>query len=380
MTPIQEPKSRSVLQIPEPAQQVPDLRRASKQFITPAEALKRTSQQSAAAHMATRQGDMLQTVCYGPVQFADIAEAFNDSAVGRTVLDYPLLKRLDEAIFNRHEDRETLNSGAVRSYVITAETRLLLVVQQFMITAALLPAHKKVFEGDVEPDPLIKFVDDAEALIQYMVDDLDQQPDLFSPSQMNFVGFITERHELAKISKEPSFYFRHEMSEITVKYVQGLCETICGLWPNGKFFIEADTVNARDSFTPASFHTRKSTDSSAVTSEFDRYFYDPGVLGHIVASEYRQLLRGAFPFLASLGRQPRERPDRERDMPVDAAFVERGVFRFERTTFVREHLLVDHERKVRIYVDEFEGTRYLVYFNHRIGRLPFIPTTTGIDL
>jgi hypothetical protein len=396
MTPVQDHKPRAVSPMTDSSheqhQHIPDLRRASKQFITPAEALKRTSQQSAAAHMATRQGDVLQTVCYGPVQFADIAEAFNDSAVGRTVLDYPLLKRLDDAIFNRHEDhtssRETLNNGTVRSYVITAETRLLLVVQQFMITAALLPAHKKVFEGDVEPDPLIKFVDDAEALIQYMVEDLDQQPDIFSPSRMNFVGFITERYQLAKISKDPSFYFRHEMSEITLKYVQGLCETICGLWPNGKFFIEADTVNARDSFTPASFHTRKSTDNSIVTSEFDKYFYDPGVLGHIVASEYRQLLRGAFPFLASLGRQPRERPDRERDMPVDAAFVERGVFRFERTMFVREHLLVDQERKVRIYVDEFDGTRYLVYFNHRIGRSfpPFltaslyIPTTSFVQL
>lgn len=325
--------------------------------------------------MATRQGDVLQTVCYGPVQFADIAEAYNDSALGRTVLDYPLLKRLDEAIFHRHEEREVVNNSTVRSYIITAETRLLLVVQQFMITAALLPAHKKVFEEAefVEPDPLIKFVDDAEALIQYMVDDLEQQPDIFSPSKMNFMGFIIERHQLAKISKEPSFYFRHEISETTLKYVQGLCETICGLWPNGKFFIEADTVNARDSFTPASFHTRKSTDNNIVTSEFNRYFYDPGVLGHIVASEYRQLLRGAFPFLASLGRQPKERSDRERDMPVDAAFVERGVFKFERTMFVREHLMVDHERKVRIYVDEFDGTRYLVYFNHRIGRYPLFP-------
>ena len=319
--------------------------------------------------MATRQGDVLQTVCYGPVQFADIVQAYNDSAVGRTVLDYPLLKRLDEAIFQRHEDRDVVNHGTVRSYIINAETRLLLVVQHFMITAALLPAHKKVFEGDVEPDPLIKFVDDAEALIQYIVDDLGQQPDIFSPSQMNLVGFIMERHELAKISKDPSFYFRHEISEITLKYVQGLCETICGLWPNGKFFIEAGTVNARDSFTPASFHTKKATtDNSVVTSEFDRYFYDPGVLGHIVASEYRQLLRGAFPFLASLGRVARERPDRERDMSVDAAFVEKGVFKFERTMFVREHLMVDQERKVRIYADEFDGTRYLVYFNHRIGR------------
>ena len=61
-------------------------------------------------------------------------------------------------------------------------------------------------------------------------------------------------------------------------------------------------------------------------------------------------------------------PDRERDMCVDAWFVERGVFKFERTTFVREHLLVDQARRVRVYVDDFDGTRYLVYFNHRIGR------------
>jgi hypothetical protein len=62
------------------------------------------------------------------------------------------------------------------------------------------------------------------------------------------------------------------------------------------------------------------------------------------------------------------RPDRERDMRLDAGFVEKGVFKFEKTMLIREHLLVDSDRKVRVYVDDFEGTRYIVYFNHRIGR------------
>src|SRR5204863_6821858 len=95
----------------------------------------------------------------------------------------------------------------------------------------------------------------------------------------------------------------------------------------------------------------------------------PGLLGHVIASDYRQFFRGAFPFLMDIGQEDRNiRPDRERDMCVDAWFVERGVFKFERTTFVREHLLVVRARRIRIYVDDFDGTRYLVYFNHRIGR------------
>ena len=351
-----------------------DARRASKQFTTPILNRYRTaaiSQQSAAAHMAVRQGDVLQTVCYGPVQFADIAEAFNESVVGRTVLDYPLLKRLDEAIFCRVDNqRDTIQDGSIRSFIVTSETRLLLVVQHFMITAALLPAHKKVFEGDVEPDPLIKFVDDAEALIQYMIDDLRNQQDIFAPSTMNLLGFVEQRCMFAQTSEEPSFYFRHEISDITMKYVQGLCETICGLWPNGKFFIGTEGFNPRDSFTPVHFHRQKSTAINVIASEFDKYFYDPGLLGHVVASDYRQFFRGAFPFLMDIGRQGNRnvRPDRERDMCVDAWFVEKGVFKFQRTTFVREHLLVDQARRVRIYVDDLDGTRYLVYFNHRIGR------------
>ena len=351
-----------------------DPRRASTQFTTPIVNRQRSvavSQQSASAHMAVRQGDVLQTVCYGPVQFADIAEAFNESAAGRTVLDYPLLKRLDEAIFYRIDDqRHTVQDGTIRSFIITSETRLLLVVQQFMITAALLPAHEKIFEGDIEPDPLIKFVDDAEALIQYMIGDLHNQQDIFAPSTMNLFGFVEQRCMFAQTSQEPSFYFRHEISDITMKYVQGLCETICGLWPNGKFFIGTEEVNPRDSFTPAHFHRQKSTEIDIIASQFDKYFYDPGLLGHVVASDYRQFFRGAFPFLMDIGRQGDRsvRPDRERDMCVDAWFVERRVFKFARTTFVREHLLVDQERRIRIYVDDFDGTRYLVYFNHRIGR------------
>jgi len=362
-----------------------DSRRASKQFIKPIDpkqfpdttrSKSATSSQSAAAHMATRQGDVLQTVCYGPVQFADIAEAYNESAVGRTVLDYPLLKRLDEAIFQRHDDdktsKEPVTDGTIKSFIVTAETRLLLVVQQFMITAALLPAHKRVFEGDVEPDPLIRFVDDAEALVQYMLFDIQRQPDLFSPSTVDLEAFVQERVIYAHTSQDASFYFRHEVSDITMKYVQGLCETICGLWPNGKFFIGAEGVNPRDSFTPAHFHEKRSMHAEAVASQFNKYFHDPGLLGHVVAADYRQLFRGAFPFIKSLG-QPEEttrRPERERDMCVDAWFVEKGVFRFERTTFVREHLLVDSKRRIRIYVDDFDGTRYLVYYNHRIGRFP----------
>ncbi len=321
--------------------------------------------------MAVRQGDVLQTVCYGPVQFADISEAYNESAVGRTVLDYPLLKRLDDAIFHRADDRrDSVHDGTIRSFIVTSETRLLLVVQQFMITAALLPAHKKVFEGDVEPDPLVKFVDDAEALIQYMIDDLHTQHDIFTPSTMDLLAFVQQRYNFAQTSQDPSFYFRHEISDITMKYVQGLCETICGLWPNGKFFIGAEGVNPRDSFTPAHFHRPKSVDIQVVASQFDKYFYDPGLLGHVIATDYRQFFRGAFPFLMDMGRQGERsiRPDREREMCIDAWFVEKGVYRFERTTFVREHLLVDSERRVRVYVDDFDGTRYLVYFNHRIGR------------
>jgi len=322
--------------------------------------------------MATRQGDVLQTVCYGPVQFADIAEAYSESAVGRTVLDYPLLKRLDEAIFHRNDEnsKPPVTDGTIKSFIVTAEMRLLLVVQQFMITAALLPAHQRVFEGDVEPDPLIKFVDDAEALVQYMLFDIQHQPDLFSPSTVDLEAFVQERVIYAHSSQDTSFYFRHEVSDVTMKYVQGLCETICGLWPNGKFFIGAEGVNPRDSFTPAHFHDKRSLNAEVVASQFDKYFHDPGLLGHIVAADYRQLFRGAFPFMKSLERldESAMRPDREREMCVDAWFVEKGVFRFEKTTFVREHLLVDSNRRIRIYVDDFDGTRYLVYYNHRIGR------------
>jgi hypothetical protein len=358
---------------------LPDARRASKQFLTPVEAPTKSRSipsqpQSAAAHMAVRQGDVLQTVCYGPVQFADIAEAYNESAVGRTVLDYPLLKRLDEAIFQRVEDqRDFVPDGSIRSFIVTSETRLLLLIQQFIITAALLPAHKRVFEGDVEPDPLVKFVDDAEALVQYMINDIREQKDLFSPSTLDLFGFVQERCVFAQRSPDASFYFRHEVSDITMTYVQGLCETICGLWPNGKFFIGAEGVNPRDSFTPAHFHQKKSAHNRIVASEFDKYFYDPGLLGHLVASDYRQLLRGAFPFLMEIGRTAEKpvRSDRESNMSLDAWYVEKGVFKFERTTFVREHLLVDQSRHIRIYVDDFDGTKYLVYFNHRIGRFLF---------
>jgi hypothetical protein len=348
----------------------PDVRRASKQFTSAhAKHLSVSSQQSAAAHIAVQHGDKLQNVCYGPVQFADISAAYNDSALGRTVLDYPLLKRLDEAIFHRDEGgTQAVHDGVIRSYIITAETRLLLVVQQFMITAALLPAHMKVFP-DVEPDPLIKFVDDAEALIQYIVDDLHHQQDLFAPSAIDLAEFVQERCHLALSSEDPSFYFRHEVTNVTMKYVQGLCETICGLWPNGKFFVGAEGVNPRDSFTPAHLH-RDPADKNILASHFDKYFNDQGVLGHVVAIDFRQLFRGAFPFLVNLGRwdEATIRPDRERDMRLDAGFVEKGVFKFEKTMLIREHLLVDSDRKVRVYVDDFEGTRYIVYFNHRIGR------------
>jgi hypothetical protein len=321
--------------------------------------------------MAVRQGDVLRKICYGPVQFVDIAKAHSESAAGQTVLDYPLLKRLDDAIFFRADgQRDFTPDGTIRSFIVTAETRLLLNVQQFMMTAALLPAHQRVFEDDVRPDPLVKFVDDAEALIHYMIDDIRNQQDLFAPSINNLMAFVQDRCLFAQASQEPSFYFRHEVSDITLKYVQGLCETICGLWPNGKFFIGAEGVSPRDSFTPAHFHRTKSVHRALVTSQFDKYFYDSGLLGHVVATDYRQLFRGAFPFLMDIGRvvERPSRPDRERDMSVDAWYVEKGVFKFERTTFVREHLLVDSARRVRIYVDDFDGTRYLVYFNHRIGR------------
>ena len=375
-------RTESFHSVPSPL--LSDSRPASKEFITavgPQQFVESTrnksrlSTQSAAAHMPIRHGDVVQTVCYGPVQFADIAKAYDESAMGRTVLDYPLLKRLDEAIFHRSDDsvKEAVRDGTIRSFILTAETRLLLVVQQFMITAAILPARKRIFEGGVELDPLIKFVDDVEALLQYMLFDIEHQPDLFNPSMVDLEAFVQERVAYAKTSQDTSLYFRHEVSDITMKYVQGLCETICGLWPNGKFFIGADGLNPRDSFTPAHFHVKRSSNAEAVSSQFDKYFYDPGLLGHIVAADYRQLFRGAFPFMKSLERlaDSATRPDRERDMCIDAWFVEKGVFKFERTTFVREHLLVDSNRRVRIYVDDFDGTRYISYYNHRIGR--FVP-------
>jgi len=330
----------------------------------------RTSQQSAAAHMAVRTGEAVQKICYGPVQFADLLDAQNDVLTGRSVLDYSLLKRLDESIFHRsQEEREVLPDGGIRSLIINAETRLLLVVQQFMVTAALLPLHQNI-SGEIGADPLINFVDDAEAIVQYMLDDLRDQQVLFASSNTNLEGFIRERCNFAKASQSPSFYFRQQNPSVTLRYVQGLCETICGLWPHGRFFISAEVVNPHDSFTPAHFHRFESMTRAALASEMDRYFNDPGLLGHIVANDYRQLLRGAFPFLALLGQEAgwQARPERERDMSVDASFIESGVYKFTRTTFVREHLLVDRNRRIRIYVDEFEGTRFLVYFNHRIGR------------
>jgi len=334
-----------------------------------------TSQQSAAAHMAVRSGEVLHTICYGPLQFADLLDAYKDAMIGRSVLDYPLLKRLDEIIFQRsEEERRYLPDGAIRSMIVNAETRLLMVVQQFIINAALLPVHQKMLVGEIGPDPLVRFVDDVDALVQYMLNDLQEQQTLFGPSNTTLMDFIRERSEFAKTSEEPSFYFRQENEDVTLRYVQGLCETICGLWPHGKFFVSAERVNPRDSFTPLHFHHPKSTTGATVASSMDKYFNDPGLLGHIVADDYRQLLRGAFPFLASLGREPNwfARPERERDMPVDAAFIEAGVYTFVRTTFIREHLLVDQNRRIRVYVDEFEGTRFLFYFNHRIAQyVPF---------
>jgi hypothetical protein len=226
-----------------------------------------------------------------------------------------------------------------------------------------------MFEGDSEPDPLEKFVGDAEALVQYVIEDLTQQADVFMPSATSLMEFIQQRCDLAHTSAAPSFYFRHELTDMTTKYVQGLCETICALWPNGKFYIGTEDLNPRDSMTPIHFHRATTDTSFLIAREFDKYFTDPGLLGHVTANDYRQLFRGAFPFLMDLGREVPPRPDRERDMCVDAWYIEKGVLRFERTTFVREHLLVDSNRRVRIYVDAFDGTKYLVYFNHRIARL-----------
>lgn len=347
----------------------------SRHFTAPIDAtrppLSTVPQQSAVAHIAIRHEDVLRKICYGPVQFADVTQAYSESAAGQTVLDYPLLKRLDDAIFFRAgSQRDSTPDVAIRSFIVASETRLLLNVQQFMLTAAILPVHQRVFGTEVGPDPLVKFVDDAEALIHYMIDDIRNQQDLFSPSINNLMAFVQDRCLFAQTSQEPSFYFRHQVSDIALKYVQGLCETICGLWPNGKFFIGADGVSPRNSFTPMHFHRPKSVHRELVASQFEKYFNDPGLLGHVVATDYRQLFRGAFPFLMDAGHvvERPSRPDREKDMSVDAWFVEKGVFKFERTTFVREHLLVDSARRVRIYADDFEGTRYLVYFNHRIGR------------
>jgi len=349
--------------------------RASKQFSSRPYPISRArstvSQKSAADHMPVRHGDVIQTVCYGPLKFADISEAYNESMMGRTVLDYPLLKRLDEAIFHRSPDENEIRiDGTIRSFIVASETRLLLVIQQFLLASALLPGYKKIFHDDFEPDPLVKFVNDAEALVDYILDDLSTQSNLFSPSVMNLASFVQERALLAQHSPEPSLYFRYEISDVTMKYVQGLCETILGLWPNGKFFIGAEGINPRDSLTPPQFHLPNSYELEIVKSQFDKYFYDEGLLGHVVAEDYRQLLRGAFPFLMSLGQQDEysSRPDRERDMRLDAWYIERGVFKCERTTFVREHLLIDQHRRLRIYVDDFDGTRYMVYYNHRIGR------------
>lgn len=331
----------------------------------------RASQQSAAAHIAVRPGEVLQALCYGPLQFSDLQQAYKDAMSGRALLDYALLKRLDNIIFHRFEgEAEYLADGNIRSMIITAETHLLLTVQQFMAMAALLPIQENFLHGDIPPDPLVKFVDDAEALVQYMLDDLREQPSLFAPSNINLEGFVRERCEFAKTSQSPSFYFRQENTSVTLRYVQGLCETICGLWPHGRFFISAEVVNPRDSFTPLHFHRPRSFMGQHFMSGLDSYFNDPGVLGHVVANDYRQLLRGAFPFLAVLGREADwfARPDRERDMSLDASFIDSGVFKFARTTLVREHLLLDSNRRVRVYVDEFEGTRLLVYFNHCIGR------------
>jgi len=326
--------------------------------------------QSIPTNMAAH-GHHLQRVCYGPVQIADLEEAFNESGHQRIILDYALLKRLDKAIFFRGEEgSDSIGDATIRSFIVNAETRLLYMTQQFMITAALLPFRRRMFQGDLEPDPLQKFVDDAEALIHYVNEDLRQQADLFMPSETQLYGFIQQRCGLAQTSSAPSFFFRHETTDMTMKYVQGLCETICALWPNGKFYVGADDLNLRDSMTPIHFHRATTDTSFLVTREFDKYFTDTGLLGHVVASDYRQLFRGAFPFLMDLGREIPPRPDRERDMCIDAWYIEKGVFRFEQTTFVREHLLIDSNRQVRIYVDEFDGTKYLVYLNHRIARSP----------
>jgi hypothetical protein len=173
---------------------------------------------------------------------------------------------------------------------------------------------------------------------------------------------------LAQSSEDPSFYFRHEITDFTMTYVQGLIETICGLWPNGKLFIGKESFNPRNSLTPSHL-----SQNDILTSSFEKYFNDPSVLGNLIANDYRQLIRGSFPFLMESFDNTKIREERERDMSVDAWFIERGVFKFERTSFIREHLMVDHNRHIRIYVDGFDGTKYLVYYNHRIARfnIPF---------
>jgi hypothetical protein len=339
----------------------------------------RISQQSAAAHIAVQQGDSVRNLCYGPVQFSDLTHAYNECKAGRAILDYSLLKRLDEVIFHRGQDEmEYVSDGGIRRFVLAAETRLLSEVQHFMVTAAVLPMQTRFFEGIVDPDPLVRFVDDVEALVHYMVEDIRGQRDVFSPSNVNLLGFIEERIGVAhhrigvppQSPEKPSFYFRHPINDVTVKYVQGLCETICGLWPNGRFFISAEGVNPCNSFTHPPVHRQRNPIDEITTTSFEDYFSNNGILANTMASDFRQLFRGAFPFLVGLTRQleGNNHPIREREISVDAAFIEGGVFKFVRTTFIREHLLVDHDRKVRIYVDDVEGTKYLVYFNHRVGR------------
>ena len=365
--PLKRTKSRALRREDDGAPSRPQMR----QSIPPLDLGLGSNDQSIPTNMSVPYGDRLQRVCYGPVQIADLEAAFNESGHQRIILDYALLKRLDEAIFFRDEEGDdSVGDATIRSFIVNAETRLLYMVQQFMITAALLPFRRRMFEGNLEPDPLKKFVDDAEALIHYVYEDLHQQTDLFMPSATRLLGFIQHRCRLAQTSSAPSFFFRHETTDMTMKYVQGLCETICALWPNGKFYIGTDDLNLRDSMTPIHFHRPSADTSFLIAREFDKYFTDTGLLGHVIASDYRQLFRGAFPFLMDLGQEIPPRPDREKDMCIDAWYIEKGVFRFERTTFVREHLLVDSNRHVRIYVDEFDGTKYLVYFNHRIARLP----------
>jgi hypothetical protein len=332
----------------------------------------RASQQSASAFIAVRSAEYVEALCYGPLDYAALFKAQKDVKMGRTVLDYSLLKRLDNILFHRSDlEREHLQDGAIRSHIINAEARLLFDIQHFIITAALVPAHEHLsVDGAVDPEPLIKFINDIEALVQYILEDLRKQS-LFSglSENLNLVGFILERREFAKTSDGPSFYFRHALPPITLKYAQGLCETICGLFPYGRYFISAAEVNPRDSFSPIHFHHPNSGIGDTGTM-MDNYFKGTGLLGNVMAEDYRQFLRGAFPFLAGLGRDPNSlmRPERERNMRTDAAFIENGVFKFVRTTFIREHLMVDKDRKIRIYADDYPGTRFLLYFNHRIAR------------